>query len=130
MVLGNGIEVFQISDTRLSLSVATYSEMFSYLQYSLRLPPHNPSHSARENPKSQILSQRLISLRLTNHKQIQIFKISNSKRFEFRIWCFDIVWCLRFGAWNFLVQSTRFRLFRFRSPLLTESRLYFFSSPY
>ncbi len=24
----------------------------------------------------------------------------------------------------------RFRLFRFRSPLLTESQLYFFSSPY
>ena len=45
MVLGNGIEVFQISDTRLSLSLATYSEMFSYLQYSHISRPTTPSES-------------------------------------------------------------------------------------
>ena len=124
MVLGNGIEVFQISDTRLSLSLATYSEMFSYLQYSHISRPTTPHPQGEEirNPKSEILNN--IKILISKFKTFVLcFEHLNFLLFEF-------VSNLEFGASNFLVLRTRFRLFRFRSPLLTESRLYFFSSPY
>ncbi len=58
MVLGNGIEVFRVSNTRLSLSLACYSEQFFYPRHSHISRPTTPRPQGEEIriSKSEILN--------------------------------------------------------------------------
>ena len=84
-------------------------------------------HTPFRAPQPLALWARNTKSQITKYKQIRIFKIQNTKHVSnFSLSNFDIVCYLVLDACYFLVQRTRFRLFRFRSPLLTESLLFYF----
>ena len=110
-------------DSRYSYRHSHFCMLHHVLQHGFTAKPRLTWH-AKRSPTTLALWARKSEIQ--NPKSETNYNFQNTKFktvFNFEHLNFDIVSNFDIRASNFLVQSTRFRLFPFRSPLLRESLL-------